>query len=223
MKKSREIVSQFQEVAKRLKAAAVWSGSLAPVDAVNNDYVYELLCYFHVALSVQATFQLTIAGKTEMKSKRKTARWPRSHALKENFSYIDVQSAHQPEMHFQLCPGIYIKDKHGKRRAPDINLLKGDTPETDPDHTHLHACWDAKHTIRKLKPLSDTAVSDFAYTFLQFNSPPMHSNWKTAAGKPFASSGLITNGAMSSELVEALSEFGISETWDFPSAPKTRP
>jgi hypothetical protein len=218
-----ELVRQIQEVASGLKKAAVWNGSLVAVDADTNDYVYELLCYFKVALSAKSAFSLKIAGKVVTDRKGlPTARWPRKSGLKKNFAYIQLHSLTENGNSMQLCPGIRVEDKHGKKRAPDINLLKGDTPD-DPLHIHMNACWDAKFTNNITGSLPDIAVSDFAYTFQQFGAPSPPPAWTTLAYKPFALSGILTNGKQSSEVNAALSEYGIIETSEFPDAPNTRP
>jgi hypothetical protein len=223
MTQSMELVRQIQEVANLLKKAAVWNGSLGAVDSDTNDYVYELLCYFKVALIAKSAFNLKIAGNVVTDRKGlSTARWPRKPGLKKNFAYIQLDSPTAIGDSMQLCPGIRVEDKHGKKRAPDINLFKGDTPD-DPRHIHMHAFWDAKFTNNTTGPLPDIAVSDFAYTFQQFGAPLPPPAWTTVAHKPFALSGILTNGKQSSEMNAALSEYGIIETSEFPDAPKTRP
>jgi hypothetical protein len=225
MTKSAELAQQFQEIANRLKEAAVWNGSIAAVDAEVDSYVYELLCYFRVALAAKLAFKLKISGEVAIDRKGvSTALWPRGPALKKNFSYIALTPISKSATSFQLCPGIEIEDKHGKGRSPDINLLSHDAPDS-PGWKSLHGCWDAKYTKNSKKRLPDTAISDFSYTYQHLGSPIMPHSWSSSVvqQKEFQKSGVLTNGLQSTERDSALIETGISETAGFPLNSQTRP
>lgn len=221
---SQSIAKRLREASKKLKQAAVWNGTDLAVDATKDNYVFELLCYFRVALHASKDFSIEVAGnlKTPTSGSSK-AKWPKTPGKKENFSYISLKDKTGGDETYQLCPGINITDMHGKDRAPDVNLLNKDTGD-HPKHTDLVACWDAKHTNRQGSRLPDTAVSDFIYTFQQLGSPSQPLPWGVTKGEEmFARSGLITNGCESTEPDAALVRHGISETYNFPHTPKTRP
>jgi hypothetical protein len=221
--KSRDLVKQLQIVAHALKQAAQWKGSRLSVNVNTDYYVYELLCYFKAAHSVASDFKLTIRGtQPHGKAGKHKARWPKSPGNKTNFSYIDLVRQDLGRVSYQICPGINIADKHGKNRAPDINLLKN-TTSLNPKFTDMYGCWDAKYQQDASKPLVDTNVSDFAYTHSQLGSPTPPQDWTAVTEKPFEKSGLLTNAGDSTEPDLALASYGILETSQFPTKPKTRP
>lgn len=224
MKTSTSMVAQLKRAAAELKKAAKWNGSSLAVDANSDGYVYELLCYFHVALAAKHCFGIQVAGYiTKVPGKRVVARWPKSPGMKKNFSFLQLIDSHSKSIGFQLCPGIKITDKHGKKRAPDINLLSSNAPH-QPTYKDLLACWDAKHRSNPLVRLSDAEVSDFIYTYQQLGQPAPPTSWSAnLASSTYSKSGLFTNGDKSTELDKALSENGISETHNFPAKPVTRP
>jgi hypothetical protein len=114
-------------------------------------------------------------------------------------------------------------DRHGKRRAPDINLLGANAAE-DPSYLHLCAMWDAKYVQDETRRLADTAVSDFVITFEELGSPAPPGNWSSVIGtQAFLESGLITNGGPSTERPAMLKQRKVSETSGFPKNPSTRP
>lgn len=224
MTTSKKLVRSVQAVAAKLQLAGVWNGSRRAVDASKDHYVYELLCYFHIAEAAKVAFTLRLAGRVDSpRNGSLVARWPKKPGKKTNFSFLWLQDSNGPHGCFQLCPGIEIVDKHGKTRAPDGNLLCKDAPN-EPTYEHLRACWDAKYSEKLGSSVPDTAVSDFVYTFHQLGAPLTPAEWSGALkGSAFAGPGLITNVGKSSERDAALREAGISETYNFPDAPKTRP
>jgi hypothetical protein len=162
---SKKLAASVQAVAEQLKIAAVWNGSRESVDGAKDNYVYEILCYLHIAKAAKSGFNLQIGGRTErLRDGTSVARWPKKPGKKLNFSYFRLFEKSQPAESFQLCPGVKIADKHGKYRAPDVNLLSGGALDP-PDYGQLQACWDAKYSIKPGVPVPDVAVSDFGYTF----------------------------------------------------------
>ena len=224
MTNSKKLAQNVQAVAERLRIAAVWNGSRDAVDVCKDHYLYEILCYFHIAKDAKMGFHILISGRTDMlKDGSSVARWPKKPGKKSNFSFLRLRAKNQKNESFQLCPGIEVIDKHGKTRAPDANLLCQNAPD-QPKHEHLRACWDAKYSIKPTSPVSDVAVSDFVYTFKMFEAPVIPAEWSTSvSGSPFVRSGIVTNAGKSSEPDAALMEFGITEISHFPDAPTTRP
>lgn len=225
MTTSKALVEGLQEAAAALRKAARWNGTGLSVDAKKDSFVFELLCYFTVALRAKSAFRIEVTGVIEGGGSGKPlkARWPRSHGLKQNFSYLRLSGRGVPAIEFQLCPGIAVVDEDGKARAPDINLLKGDCKD-QPSHSELLACWDAKHTTYDTSTLPDTAVSDFIYTYEQLGSPSPPPDWTSrVSGAAYSRSGIFTNGQKSTEPDKTLAKHGVSETANFPAAPSTRP
>ena len=223
MRKGLELMNRLSRAAIALRKASRWKGSLLPVDAARDDFLYELLCYFRVALAAKEDFKLEVANAIMNQSGRFTARWPQKPGNKCNFSFFLLKGAQAGETVFQLCPGIRIKDRHNKRRAPDINLLHGNTG-AEPSSQDLAGIWDAKYLMNSASRLPDTQVSDFAWTFQQLGSPVTPSIWIAATKKPeFRGSGILTNGKFSTEMENALKAEGILETEQFPDSPATRP
>lgn len=222
MADTRALARELREVAKKLEKAAVWKGSKLAVDAATDSFVYELLCYFHIALAAAAHFEIRVAGLDKSSGVAKPiARWPKSPGHKQNFSYFHLMS--QSDDKYQLCPGINIKDKYNKLRAPDVNLLKGDS-HSSPLWKDLLACWDAKFSSHDTKPLKDKEVADFIYTYQQLGNPRPPPTWCTAVTAPsYQRSGILTNAQASSEPDGALRENFLLETSGFPFSPKTRP
>lgn len=223
MSSTKLFVDRLKKVSALLEQAATWNGSGLAVDAKADDYVYELMCYFHIAVCASGAYSCSIKGKVDAPAKGKTrARWPQKPALKENFSYISLSAPIGGSEAFQLCPGIMVSDKHGKARAPDVNLLKAGAPDR-PSYQDLHACWDAKHTNRDGSRLPDTAVSDFAFTYQQLGSPCPPATWTGGVTDVVCKkSGLLTNGNESTEPLAVLQSYGIAETCFFPLSPVTR-
>jgi hypothetical protein len=222
MNDARRIARELREAAARLKSAAVWKGSDLAVDAAKDSYVFELLCYFNVALAAKERFAVSLDGKLESRKGGKfVARWPKSPGHKGNFSYLRLKSEAGNE--YQLCPGIEIEDKHGKSRAPDVNLLAG-SAGSSPSYRDLLACWDAKYSENTAAPLADQAVADFIYTYQQLGKPELPAAWRSLVrGAPYERSGIFTNAQRSSERDEAFAENGLAETSGFPHSPRTRP
>ena len=217
---STALVRQVQRVARELQKAATWRGSLLPVDASRDDFVYELVCYFRIALDTSSHFDLEISGNTSTHKGKKIALWPKKPGLKKSFSFISVQ---QKSLEiFQLVPGVKILDKYGANRAPDCNLLAGSTG-SEPSWADLHALWDAKYTCRSAARLPDVAVSDFSYAFSALGKPVPPASWAMKVAAYFKSSGILTNATSSLEPDLALKANGILETSGFPDSPKTRP
>lgn len=216
-------IAKLQAVAKQLKKAAKWNGSLVGVDAKTDDYVFELLCLYDIALA-KGLLKATIVARADPdKPTSKIARWPKKPGEMKNFSYFKLEDPKLNNLVFRLCPGINVTDKHGKNRAQDINLLKAGTSEL-PKHTELLGCWDAKYVSDPLKRMSDVAVADFIYTFRSLGSPTTSDLWKsTVTIARYKKSGLITNGENSTEPDSALVDEGIFETKKFPDAAATRP
>jgi hypothetical protein len=224
MTDARAIVRQLGKVATELRRAAVWNGSNLAVDTASDDFLFELLCFFHIAMRASSGFDIGVAGKIVLTSGgKKAARWPRKPGKKENFSYLQLSSRLARSAGFQLCPGIKVTDVHGKDRASDVNLLDGDAPPS-PTHSHLRACWDAKYTARADSKLPDTAVSDFIFTYMELGKPTPPATWLSKVSAPECrTSGLLTNGRSSTERDAALLAYGVSETHKFPGHPVTRP
>lgn len=223
MTPSMAMAVRLKSVAKKIKQAAKWHGSGLAVDSKTDDYVYELLCYFQVALAAQKIFSIEVAGAIKKPGKSSEARWPKKPGMKKNFSYFNLLDCKTNTVQFQLCPGINIEDLHGKLRAPDINLLRAGA-SIDPTHIELLACWDAKHTSNPTSRLPDTAVSDFVYTFQQLGAPTPPMAWTgSMSNAAYLRSGLLTNGNMSTEPDSALNAHSVSETYFFPTKPVTRP
>jgi hypothetical protein len=214
---SKELVRRLRKVAENLRKAAVWNGSGLAVDATKDDYLYELLCYFQLAVLSASKFNVRIAGAVgTSKAGVSFAKWPKKSGYKTNFSYLSIEQAAGKAEIFQLCPGIRIRDIHGKNRAPDIILLSAGAPGR-PTFQHVLACWDAKYTSRPESRLPDTAVSDFIFTFIQLGKPIPPPTWVGALGTPFCQkSGLLTNGDESTEFSSTLSAHGVSETHHYP-------
>ncbi len=234
MSASTILVGQLKAIAVELKKAAVWNGTSLAVDAATDDFLFELYCYFQMAIWQKKKYVIRVAGNVTPPKKAKKqafnsgkanlkdeAHWPKKPALKTNFSYLSLKLKNGSEA-YQLCPGIRVTDKHGKDRAPDINLLVSNASDT-PTYSDLCGCWDAKYTSKSNRPLPDIAVSDFIYTFQELGSPMPPTGWTKSAELPGKKSGLLTNGSMSSEKDMALKSHQISETNNFPKAPHTRP
>lgn len=220
---NRHVLAKLHAVAKQLEKASRWTGSPFVVDALKDDYVFELLCLFDIALS-KGSMKASVVSREDPEAPGKwIARWPKKPAEMRNFSYLKLSDGKTGEVLFRLCPGINIEDKYKKKRAPDVNLLKEGKTE-EPKHTDLLACWDAKFVSDPTQRLSDVAVADFIYTFGCLGSPGVHPRWSSEVTEGrYRVSGLVTNGRMSTEPHDALSEAGIHETAQFPGAPLTRP
>ncbi|CAM8637063.1 hypothetical protein MCEZEM1_00069 [Comamonadaceae bacterium] len=223
MSSTKPFVDRLKKVSELLEKAATWNGSGLAVDAKSDDFVYELMCYFHIAVCASGAYSCSIGGNVHAPAKgKKKAKWPKKPALKENFSYISLSEPIDGSEAFQLCPGIEVSDKHGKARAPDVNLLGAGAPDR-PSFGDLHACWDAKHTNRDGSRLPDTAVSDFAFTYQQLGRPCPPATWtRRVTDVVCKKSGLLTNGNESTEPLAVLQSYGIAETSFFPLSPVTR-
>jgi hypothetical protein len=218
----RDLVRRVRKLGDALEKAAEWQGSLIEVDGAKDYFVYELLCYASAALAATTHFKVTLVLRPHPKSKKLVSLFPRKPGCKKNFSLLLLKGSGD-QIVFQLCPGIFVEDRHGKRRAPDINLLAADAAE-DPAYLHLLAMWDAKHIRDQTQRLADTAVSDFVVTFEELGSPVPPGNWTNAIGtQAFFASGLITNGCPSTERPAMLKQRKVSETSGFPKKPLTRP
>ena len=224
MANPKSLVRALREVAEKLGKAAVWNGSGLAVDAKRDNYVFELLCYFTLGvIAADAGYALQIEGTTAGWRGKVVARWPKGPGFKKKFSYLKLTSLSGSGPGFQLCPGIEIVDKHGKARAPDINLLNENASMT-PGYADLLGCWDAKYSTHASSPLRDEAVADFIHTHQQLGSPIPPPWWVAVVKKPpYLRSGILTNAQPSSERNGALAENSITETSNFPWSPATRP
>jgi len=219
----KSILKKLHAVAAQLGKASKWAGSSMGVDASKDDYVFELLCFFDIAMS-KGAMQATVVARSDPSNPAVSiARWPKKPAEMRNFSYLKLADQTTGQLLFRLCPGVNVEDRFGKKRAPDVNLLKAGSSE-EPKCTDLIACWDAKFLAVSTKRLSDVAVSDFIYTFNCLGQPAPSSRWQSevTAGR-YQSSGLVTNGMRSTEPDAALTDAGVLETEQFPAAPQTRP
>ena len=225
MSNAKDMVRRLKTVASQVKSAATWNGSLLPVDATKDDYIYELYCYFDLAVVASAHFGLRVSGEFDINHNgKRAAKWPKKPANKKNYSYLSLREPVAGDEIFQLCPGIKVQDRHGKARAPDINLLWAAAPD-EPSHAHAVAIWDAKYTCKIGTRLPDTAVSDFFVTYQQLGSPKPSALWTLRVKEAeWRQSGLLTNGLESTEPDATLIEYGVSETSGLPDGPlKTRP
>ena len=218
--RSKQLVSKLKAAAKRLRAAAQWQGSLQDVDSDQNPYIYELLCYFSLALQTHQHFKLKIVPRPHPKTHAPAALWPRGPAKKVNFSYVCLHNT-ADQCQYELCPGIDVIDRFGQPRAADINLLIPNGPP-HPTFQHLCAIWEAKHRQRNRR-LSGPEVSDFIVTFEAQGKPSLPASWQQIMPPTFQRSGILTNGKHSTETDRHLQERQISETSAFPDAPVTRP
>jgi hypothetical protein len=217
-----DLVRRVRKLGDALKRAAQWHGSSIEVDGAKDDFVYELLCYICAALASTGYFKPTLVLRQHRKSKKMVPLFPKKPGCKKNFSLL-LLSRPDAKSEFELCPGIFVVDRHGKRRAPDINLLCANAAD-EPSHQHLCAIWDAKYVRDATQRLADTAVSDFVVTFEELGSPAAPENWSKVIGmQAFLASGLITNGCPSTEKQAMLRQRKISETSGFPRNPSTRP
>lgn len=218
----RDLVRRVRQLADDLRRAAQWQGSSIEVDGAKDDFVYELLCYVSAALGAAGHFRVTLILRPHPTSKKLVPLFPKKPGCKKNFSLVLLKNSGD-QIEFELCPGIFVEDRHGKRRAPDISLLCANAAE-DPSHVHLRAMWDAKYVQDETRRVADTAVSDFVVTFEELGSPAAPANWATVIGiKAFFASGLITNGCPSTERPAMLQQRKVSETSGFPKSPATRP
>jgi hypothetical protein len=225
MSSAKELVRRLRSVASQVKSAATWNGSLLPVDATKNDYIYELYCFFRLATAASPHFCIRVSGTIDIAGTgKRAAKWPKKPANKKNYSYLSLQESRSKNEVFQLCPGIKINDIHGKARAPDLNLLIAGAPE-EPGHADVVSMWDAKFTSKQGSRLPDTAVSDFLFTYRQLGSPKAVTDWVLMVKEvEWRESGLLTNGLASTEKDATFAAYGVSETSGFPDGPaKTRP
>jgi len=171
-----DLVLRIRGLGDALKRAARWQGSPIAVDGAKDDFVYELLCYFTVAVASANHFKVALTLRKHPTTGKLAPLFPKKPGRKKNFSFLALTEASgQPG--FELCPGIFITDRHGKRRAPDINLLCA-AAAIDPAHTDLCAIWDAKYVYDETKRLADTAVSDFVYTFEELGYPAFRGKFR---------------------------------------------
>jgi hypothetical protein len=222
---SKSLVRRLRSVAVEVKTAAVWNGTGLAVDATKDDYLYELYCYFRLALAAAPSFRLQIAGAIgTTKGGKPAAKWPKKPGQKKNFSYVSLVEKSGHAEQFQLCPGIKVTDVNGKDRAPDLILLGGNAP-SQPTHAHVRALWDAKYASMPQSRLADTAVSDFIITYQQLGAPTLPSAWSQKINPTeWQRPGLLTNGQASTERTAMLIAYGVSETHGFPDGPPvTRP
>jgi hypothetical protein len=176
----RDLVRRVRDIADTLERAAEWQGTSIEVDGDKDDFVFELLCYASAALAATGHFKVTLIMRPHPRSKKLVPLFPRKPGLKKNFSLSLLKNSGS-QIEFQLCPGIFVEDRHGKKRAPDFNLLGADAAD-DPSHLHLHAMWDAKYVRDESKRLADTAVTDFVVTFEELGSPTPPLNWTNIIG-----------------------------------------
>jgi hypothetical protein len=217
-----DLVRRVRQLGSALQRAARWQGSSIEVDGAKDDFVYELLCYVSAAVAATSHFTVALVLRPHPKLKHMVPLFPRKPGCKKNFSLLLLKGS-GGQIQFELCPGIFVEDRHGKRRAPDINLLCANAGE-EPGHLHLRAMWDAKYVQDETQRLADTAVSDFVVTFEEFGSPAAPVSWSKIIGiKAFTESGLITNGCPSTERPAMLKQRKVYETSGFPKKPSTRP
>ena len=218
----RDLVRQIRALGESLERASRWQGSAIEVDGAKDDFVYELLCYLTIAVATTSHFAVTLILRRHPKSKQLAPLFPKKPGNKGNFSFLVLREI-DGQIAFELCPGILIKDRYGKRRAPDISLLCANSGD-DPAHGDLQGIWDAKYVQKEASRLADTAVSDFVFTFEELGSPAPPSRWTHCVGiQAFRGSGLLTNGCHSTEPLATLTQRRIYETSGFPKKPTTRP
>jgi hypothetical protein len=223
MNRTVTLVRQLSELSKQLKRAAVWNGSRLHVDATAQPYMYELLCFFHVALQAHASFGLRIVGAAPMPNGKKKAKWPRAPGHKSNHSYISLINGKGGAEAFQLCPGIKVLDQYKTHRAPDVSLLAAGTPAT-PQYPHLLGCWDAKYTSRAGSSLPGPQIADFIVTYRSLGEPQMPASWKSKVSSTWCKrSGVLTNAVQSGENDAFLKANKVGETSLFPQQPIVRP
>jgi hypothetical protein len=180
------------------------------------------LCYLAVAVAATNHFKAVLTLRKHAQSGKLAPLFPKKPGYKKNFSLLTLKDPNG-HVEFELCPGVWITDRHGKRRAPDINLLCGNASDS-PDHAELRGIWDAKYVYDEVKRLADTDVADFVYTFEELGSPSVPPGWTNVIGvRAFHRSGLLTNGAPSTERPTALLQRQVCETNHFPKNPTTRP
>ena len=218
------ILKRLHAAATQLRKAARWKGSSIGVDATTDSYVFELLCFFDVALASGGLTPTIVARTDRRKGRQPIAKWPKSPAEMSNYSYLLLTDKTTGDLVYRLCPGIKIEDTDGKKRAPDVNLLVAGTSEK-PVHTDLVLSWDAKFVTDPAGAMSDVGVADFIYTLNHCLQPSgSRVRWLAeTTEKRYRASGLVTNGDMSSERDAALKRAGIFETARFPLNPSTRP
>jgi hypothetical protein len=219
----RDLIRRVRELGDALQRASVWQGPRIEVDGARDDFVYELLCYLTVALAAVGPFIAELILRYPRKTTGKLLPlFPKKPGYKKNFSYLVLKTP-DGKVAFELCPGVWITDRHGKDRAPDINLLLPNGGD-NPGYTDLRVVWDAKYVQDEAKLLADTAVSDFVFTFEELGSPEAPADWGNAIAVPaFRGSGLLTNGRPSTEPLETLRKRRVFETSRFPKNPATRP
>jgi hypothetical protein len=216
-----DLVRRVRQLGSALRRAAQWQGSSIEVDSTKDDFVYELLCYISAALAATGPFEPTLILRPHRRTKKMVPLFPKKPGCKRNFSLLLLSRSNKIE--FELCPGIFVEDRYGKRRAPDINLLCANAPE-DPQHSHLCAIWDAKYVQDETQRVADTAVSDFVVTFEELGGPNRPVTWSNVISvQAFRASGLITNGCESTERPAMLKQRNVCETSGFPKKPSTRP
>lgn len=216
-----DLARRVRQLGSALRRAAQWQGSSIEVDGAKDDFVYELLCYISAALAATGHFKPTLILRPHRRSKKMVPLFPKKPGCKRNFSLLLLSRSNKIE--FELCPGIFVEDRYGKRRAPDINLLCANAPE-DPQHLHLCAMWDAKYVQDEGQRVADTAVSDFVVTFEELGGPTPPGTWSNVISvQAFRASGLITNGCESTERPAMLKQRKVCETSGFPKKPSTRP
>lgn len=217
-----DLVRRVRELGESLARAARWQGSAIEVDGAKDDFVYELLCYLTIAVATSSNFTVTLVLRQHPKLEQLAPLFPKKPGNKGNFSFLVLRET-DGQIAFELCPGISIKDRYGKRRAPDISLLRANSGD-DPAHVDLYGIWDAKYVQDEASRLADTAVSDFVFTFEELGSPVPPSKWTDHVTiQAFRGSGLLTNGCPSTEPPATLTQRKICETSGFPKKPNSRP
>jgi hypothetical protein len=220
--KQHAIIEQVKTVSQKLRRACRWAGSMADVDADEDDFLYEILCYLTLAKESLAAHELILVARPLSSKVKPVARWPRKPGKKQNFSYLKLHDASIGTHIYDLCPGIRIVDREHKERSPDVSLTVP-TGDTTPEYHHVRGVWDAKFRLNAAHRIDDTEVSDFVFTFWQFGKPSVPVSFQATVPAEFRRAGLLSNGVDSTERDETLIAWEIQETTNYPLLPKTRP
>lgn len=214
-----ELLKKLGRAEKRLRNASVWNSTKNPVSTEEAPYLFEFLCFLELCLNLEKCCDLEIVQRKEKKID--VTRWPKSPALKKNYSYAKISHKKQA-LKLDLNPGIRITDQDGKDRAPDFSITQP-TGDQTPLASEVLEIWDAKYSSKD-GPLSDKEVSDFLFTAQQLGFPRAPSALvQSLAAKEFKRSGIITNVQESTEPVAVFRKHQLQEVSGFPDAVFTRP
>jgi hypothetical protein len=205
------LVGQVHELSKKLaEAVELMPGEdlFAPKGRQASSFLYELMVLGHLLLGLEK-------GKWRIRIENRRngaivfARAPRP---KSNATYFRVS---RKKGAFHLVQGTQIRDRHGKRRAPDLSLQSEDSEHT-PTWKHVLGFWDAKLRGNSGQ-LSKRRVTDSEYARFQavrrWLRPPRPGTPRDVLGKwpmAFQVCALITNGKPPSEPKSVLLEDSVS-------------